>query len=179
MDIIDAIEKRRSIRKYSNQEVRKSDLKEIIRLATLAPSAHNRQPWKFVILKNKEKQKIVDMINDYCATNNDKRYKTANFTASVIENTNTLIIVMKEKNKLWHELDLMGTSAAIQNITLGALNFGLGTLWINHTDCVKEEIEAYLNINDYEMVSAVALGYPLQNPDPRPRKEIEDVLIYK
>lgn len=104
-------------------------------------------------------------------------YKTVSFTASVIDNVSSLIIVMKEKDEKWHYLDILGIGAAIQNINLGALDFGLGTLWINHTDCVKDEIVNYLGFENFELVSVIAVGYPDQDPKPRPRKKIEEVFF--
>ncbi len=177
MKIIEAIEKRRSIRKYTDQKVKKADLEELIRLATLAPSAHNRQPWRFYIALGDKKKRIVDMINKYCENTEDVMYKTVSFTASVIDNVSSLIIVMKEKDEKWHYLDILGIGAAIQNINLGALDFGLGTLWINHTDCVKDEIVNYLGFENFELVSVIAVGYPDQDPKPRPRKKIEEVFF--
>ena len=57
-----SIEERRSIRKYTNQPVEKAVIEEVIRAATLAPSAKNRQPWKYLVYAGAEKEKLVDQM---------------------------------------------------------------------------------------------------------------------
>ena len=59
MELKEAIEKRRSIRKYEEKDVPEALLEDLIRCATLAPSGHNRQPWKFQIIKGELKNKIA------------------------------------------------------------------------------------------------------------------------
>ena len=60
--MIQEIENRRSIRKYKPDAVSKEILEHIIYSATLAPSAKNRQPWKFIVYQGKEKDKLVDVM---------------------------------------------------------------------------------------------------------------------
>lgn len=60
--IIQEIGNRRSIRKYKEDKISKKLLEEIIYSATLAPSAKNRQPWKFIVYRGKEKEKLVDIM---------------------------------------------------------------------------------------------------------------------
>ena len=57
-----SIEERRSIRKYTNQPVEKAVIEEVIRAAALAPSAKNRQPWKYLVYAGAEKEKLVDQM---------------------------------------------------------------------------------------------------------------------
>ena len=58
--MIQEIENRRSIRKYKADKINKELIEDIIYSATLAPSAKNRQPWKFIVYQGKEKEKLVD-----------------------------------------------------------------------------------------------------------------------
>ena len=60
--MIQEIGNRRSIRKYKEDKISKKLLEEIIYSATLAPSAKNRQPWKFIVYQGKEKEKLVDIM---------------------------------------------------------------------------------------------------------------------
>ena len=60
MELVKAIEERRSIRKYEEKDISDDILLELIRCATLAPSGHNRQPWKFQIVRGELKNKIAD-----------------------------------------------------------------------------------------------------------------------
>ena len=60
--MIKEIENRRSIRKYKRHEISKEIIEDIIYSATLAPSAKNRQPWKFIVYQGEEKSKLVDVM---------------------------------------------------------------------------------------------------------------------
>lgn len=62
--MIQEIENRRSIRKYKSDAVSKEILEHIIYSATLAPSAKNRQPWKFIVYQGKEKDRLVDVMRN-------------------------------------------------------------------------------------------------------------------
>ena len=61
--MIREIENRRSIRKYKPDEIERKLIDEIIYSASLAPSAKNRQPWKFIVYQGKEKDKLVDVMH--------------------------------------------------------------------------------------------------------------------
>ena len=61
--MIREIENRRSIRKYKPDEIERKLIDEIIYSASLAPSAKNRQPWKFIVYQGKEKDKLVDIMH--------------------------------------------------------------------------------------------------------------------
>ena len=60
--MIREIENRRSIRKYKPDEIERKLIEEIIYSASLAPSAKNRQPWKFIVYQGEEKDKLVDVM---------------------------------------------------------------------------------------------------------------------
>ena len=60
--MIQEIENRRSIRKYKVDKINKELIEDMIYSATLAPSAKNRQPWKFIVYQGKEKGKLVNVI---------------------------------------------------------------------------------------------------------------------
>ena len=61
--MIKEIENRRSIRKYKRHEISKEIIEDIIYSTTLAPSAKNRQPWKFIVYQGEEKSKLVDVMH--------------------------------------------------------------------------------------------------------------------
>ena len=61
--MIREIDNRRSIRKYKSDEVSREIIEDMIYSATLAPSAKNRQPWKFIVYQGKEKSELVDVMH--------------------------------------------------------------------------------------------------------------------
>ena len=68
--MIKEIENRRSIRKYKRHEISKEIIEDIIYSATLAPSAKNRQPWKFIVYQGEEKSKLVDVMHQRIKSEN-------------------------------------------------------------------------------------------------------------
>ena len=62
MELIETINNRRSIRKYKNIDIPNKCIEDLINSARLAPSAKNRQPWEFMIVKNETKNEIADIM---------------------------------------------------------------------------------------------------------------------
>lgn len=174
MELKSAIEERRSIRKYKDMVVSKDILMELIRCATLAPSGHNRQPWKFQIVTGELKNKIADTLYQKTV---DIEGSTAPHTAGIIKEAPALIIVyLTEYNEANYLYDILSIGGAVQNILLRATDMGLGSLWIGNTSLIEEELKEILN-TDLRVVSTVAIGYKDQNPHARPRKTLEEVFV--
>ena len=115
MDIIEAIMTRRSIRHFTGELIRDEDLETILKAGFQAPSAHNKQPWEFVVLRDREKLRAIKEFHKY---------------AKMVEDAGTAIVVCGDKNKQ----DRMGflvadSSAAIQNMLLAAHGLNLGAVW--------------------------------------------------
>lgn len=176
MELVNAIEERRSIRKFTEQIPSKEDLRELIRCATLAPSGHNRQPWKFQIVEDELKDKIADTL--YQKTVNIEG-STAPHTAGIIKEAPVLIVVyLTEETSENYLYDILSIGGAIENMLLRATDMNLGSLWIGNTSLIEEELKEILNTN-LRVISTIAVGYKAQEPHARPRKKVEEVLISK
>lgn len=174
MELKETIEIRRSIRKYKDDEISEETLKEAIKYGIMAPSAHNRQPWRVKILTKEEKNKIADML--YQKTKDIKGH-TGPHTAGLIKDTpNAILVFMDNKSDEERDLDIISIGAFIENIILYLTNLDLGTLWIGNTNLVKEEINNFLKTN-YEPISMVLVGKKDQDPHARPRKDLEEIII--
>lgn len=167
MEYKDVIETRRSIRSYLEKEVELDLIQELIEEAMLAPSAYNRQPWKFQILKQTEK--------NWIASTMEQADETTKRTALAIQQSPVILLVMNTESESRLE-DLISIGGMIEQFSLSATNRGLGTLWMTHPLIVKKQIEQHFHLNG-ELVSIIALGYPEFIPNKRPRKEFKEVLI--
>lgn len=183
MDTIEAIKTRRSIRAFKNDDISKEIVEDILNCGRLAPSAKNRQPWYFVIVKNKTKDEIADLMINYSLNNDDtiERKKlgcpsSVNPTAYVIKQAPILILVFREKNDNWIVGDNLSIGACVENMCLRATELGLGTLWIRDTVYVQEEIAKIVNHEEMELNCALAIGVADQDPKQRPRKELKDII---
>jgi nitroreductase len=183
MDIIKAIENRRSIRKFQDKVVPKETIEGLLELAIKAPSGKNRQPWRFVVLQNKKKDELVNIMSNIANFHKKQNVNNGSLESSInsINESSVMVLVFnaysnfeEDYNHYRSLTDTQSIGAAIQTMALAAQNFGLGTLWICDIFYCHNEICSWLNRND-ELVAAVAIGYPQQSPYPRPRKLLQEV----
>ncbi len=183
VELQNAIDERRSIRRFKNKDVENHLIESLIDCARKAPSAKNRQPWKFLIVKGKIKDEIANiMINQVNESKIDLEKKLYNANNSVTATANTikeapvLILVFRPKEENWLVTDLLSLGASIEHICLKAVDLGLGSLWIRDIIYTKDLIEKLVGQQQMELNSAIAIGYQDEYPKPRPRKELEEVL---
>jgi nitroreductase len=173
MEFFDLVKKRRSVRKYRSEAVRREDIMRILDAANYAPSAMNSQPWEFMVVTG---GKIMELGQFYGAGIREmsERMKAAGqqppFSgddyiekASRFGGAPVLVLVLAEKRNNAGEMKawLESACAAIQNIILAATDMGLGTCWM--TGPLREEtaIRKILGIGDErEIVALTPLGYP-------------------
>lgn len=172
----EVIKKRRSIRNFKNQMVEDALLKEILYAGTLAPSAHNKQPWRFVVIKNKNLKKEIAK---YLLEEDIKQGKTTSSskTALVIEKAPVLILVF-DTSPEFPLFSALSIGAAIENMLLCATTHDVGSLWIGNVVKVEERIQKLVNKNNH-LVSAIALGYAEENPTMPDRNLIDAITEWK
>lgn len=183
MELKHVIENRRSIRKYKCEEVSNELIEDLIECARLAPSAKNRQPWEFLIVKNNTKNEIADIMLEKEKGRNinlEKKLLNANnsvkATAKIIKEVPILILVFKQYNENWTTGDTLSIGGAIEHICLRATDLGLGSLWIRDTVYSQKEIAKLVGYENMELISAIAVGYPDEEPKQRPRKKLDEIL---
>jgi nitroreductase len=163
MDIITTIKTRRSVRKFKKDPVPMDLIKNIIEMATWAPSATNRQGCRFIVIDDPGiKQKIID-----------------NGGAVIINNSPCGILVVYDGNtRNYRYRDyIQSGAAAIQNLLLAAHNFGLGACWVCHLP-TQAALRRILKIpKGFVPVAYVLIGYKEKEPAEMPRKYPLDSLI--
>lgn len=185
MDFDTVMEKRRSIRMYKDEEVPGDLVEKVLEAGRLAPSAKNGQPWTFAVLSKERKDKVAAIMKGYFPEKGKEdftpRYAaTSKYTARTILHAPVLILVLRKYGQFGELLkytDLLGIGAAIENMCLKAADLGLGSLWIRDTCYTEEIIMNYLGLQEYELVSALALGYAASEPSPVPRKTLEEITL--
>lgn len=183
MELKETIKNRKSIRKYKNHDVPNELIEDLIDCARLAPSAKNRQPWKFLIVKNNIKNQIADiMLEKEESSKISLERKIYNYnssvrtTAKIIKEVPILILVLKPYEENWIIGDCLSIGGAIEHICLRATDLGLGSLWIRDIVYTQKEIAKLVGYEDMEVISAISIGYPDENPKQRPRKKLSEVL---
>jgi len=157
---MEVIKKRRSIRRYKSKPVAEDILTNILEAARLAPSAGNRQPWHFIVVKDNERKQQLG-IPQWAAE------------APIV------IVGCADTKTRPEPTCLVDLSIAFEHIVLAATNFGLGTCWIgrlNRDDTIKKT----LGIPEHVKVVAVTpLGYPDETPGPKDRKSLSEIVHYE
>ncbi len=165
MNVLNAILNRRSVRNFSDKEIEKECIEKLIEAAQWAPSACNKQAWKFIAITDKRiKESLVK---------NAGSLKLVN-TAPL-----TIAVIYHRRINEHHDANIQSASAAIQNMLLYAHSIGLGSLWVcSYGD--EKKISAILKIhNDYRMIAFVCIGYPNVKRTITPkRKNIGNIVSY-
>ena len=150
MNVREAIYKRRSVRSFLDKEVDNQIIQSLLEDAMAAPSACNKQPWEFYVVENKEKQ---DQIKSKIM------YSKFNSPIMIIVGANNEVSLTKDDNDFW----IQDCSAAIENILLSAVSFGLGTCWCGLYPIEKraQRVKEILELPDYIIpLGIIHIGYP-------------------
>lgn len=115
MDILEAIYTRKSIRKFTGEKISEENLKALLKAGFCAPSAHNKKPWHFVVIRDESTLESIAKAHPY---------------AKMLPDAGCGIIVCgdKEKEEMTGFL-VEDCSGAIENILLAAHGIGLGAVW--------------------------------------------------
>ena len=202
--ILELMQKRRSIRRFKPEVPPDDDILKLIEAAVAAPSATNRQPWRFLIAKKKKHFDIIAEAVDKARRNYislispDYRSEFSNYSLHFMSFQNAPILILpiyrafqgisalvKEKSPkkgmaflrtYEHNTALMGVSMAIQNILLMSESIGLGSCCMTGPLIAGVEIEKGLQVpKGWQIAAVIAVGYPDEKPEHPGRKKLEMV----
>lgn len=194
----DPIFTRRSIRKFTKRDVPIELINEMINAARMAPSAKNRQPWRFIVFGGEHKAELErcmerGLLREEMSTpilpGSHFGIPDAKNTLRIMREAPILIVVINSNgtsplvaidcdDRVTEICDTLSIGAAVQNMLLTAENLGLGTLWIANTCFAYPELTEFLKTCG-QLVGAVAVGYADEAPAQRPRKGIEEIAEYR
>lgn len=196
----EAIEERRSIRRFKAEPIPDEHITELLAAARLAPSGSNALPWRFKIVKDEEtKSRLAHAAYDQlfiakapvvivcCA--DIKGYLDGTVSGvqdlgkiGAVEDRIVRIIIDRAGQMKSYTVDQIGpllalnVAIAVEHIILRALDFGLGTCWIRLFDG-----EIVRNIFGWDdnifVVALLPVGFPDESPEPRKRLPLEALLI--
>lgn len=190
---------RRSVRRYTDQPVAQALIERVLTAATWAPSAHNRQPWRFVVMQDpQDKARLADAMGqrlrrDRLADGNPPALVEADVARSRARITSApvVLVVCLTREALDHYADerrasaeylmaVQSTAMAVQNILLAAHAEGLGACWMCAplfcADTVRESLELHAS---WDAQALVTLGYPAKGGKAAARAELAAVTLWK
>ncbi|MBO4234868.1 MAG: nitroreductase family protein [Firmicutes bacterium] len=168
-DFFDLAHERYSVRRFSEEQIKKEELDRILEVARVSPTAHNNQPQKIIVLQSEEAISKAREVTKYAF------------------NAPTILIICADRDEEWHGNDghrAGATDAAIVTTSMmfQAFDEGIGSCWVRGFDepTLREAFEIPEN---YEIVAMLPLGYPSEKSRPAPgwhdvRKPIEEMVKY-
>lgn len=166
MDVVEAIEKRRSIRVYQNKPLPEEKLRKILEAARLAPSARNLQSYKFIVVKDPKLRKRL--------AKEATRHSFIGDAPVIIIGVSLDPDYVMSGGVPAHPVDI---AIALDHMTLVAVEEGLGTCWIG--GFYQDQVKQILSIPEkYKVVALLPVGYPAESPRKKPRKPLAEVVCY-
>ncbi|MHA1311060.1 MAG: nitroreductase family protein [Candidatus Helarchaeota archaeon] len=171
--ILEIIKARHSVRKFENTSVSDEDLNGVLEAARWAPSGTNKQPWHFIVIKNKDTQKkLAEMLP----------------WGRFIKNAPIAIAILVHLKSMWAIVDGV---IAMTHITLEAAARGLGTCWCACWPNIEKNPELEKNINKIlgipeklfgkiKLITITPLGYPAADGIVKTsRKQLSEIVHYE
>jgi nitroreductase len=170
--MLDLLMKRRSIRKFTAQEVTEEMLRQVLQAGLLSPSSHGKRAWEFIVVQNKE------MLQRFGNCRQPKQ--------GVLPGAPVAIVVLGNPDvvDVWVE----DGSIAMSNMILEATNMGLGSCWVqirnrlsNQNDLPSSDyIKQLLHIPEpYQALAVLALGHPAEQKEPYSLEQLPYVKIHR
>jgi nitroreductase len=170
MELVKAIKIRRSVRRFTNKPVKDEIIKQIIELGNLAPSAGNLQPRDFIVVKKQETKKQLAQ-----AALNQKFISDAPFVIVICANMKRVTPYGNRGHELYCIQD---TAAAIQNMLLVIVDFGLSSCWVGAFN--ENMVVDIMGLPSYvRPVAILPVGYSDTIPGSSSRIPIDDLIRYE
>ena len=176
-DTLRTIKARHSVRSFTREDVADEEIKVLLHAANAAPSAHNQQAWRFIILRGERKSELAQLVTAQSASfprpaaallrmgaksiiSAPVVIAVAN-TGDLIRHGTELFKVEKETaHDFFRTMEIQSSAAAVQNILLAATSLGLGAVWLGVLYLIKDKVLQFLGEPDGEFMAVVPVGRP-------------------
>ena len=167
MELYEAIKSRYSVRAYQDRPVEQDQLDRILEAARLAPSGSNRQPWKFIVVRDAAtRQRLVPACRDQAFVGQ---------APVVIAGVGLMADRVMSCGVPGDPVDL---AIAMEHVALAATAEGLGTCWVGAFS--QDQVCQILGVPvGCKVIELMALGYPAASPGPKVRKPLAEIVCYE
>jgi nitroreductase len=164
MELLEGLYTRRSVRSFTAEPVADEQVMEIIKAGSWAPSGLNNQPWRFVIVRGKEKRLELARLTKY---------------RRIIEDAPLAIAVFCDRTAMYNDTkDHQSMGACMQNMLLAAHGLGLGAVWLGEILKNAAEVRDLLELPvQMELMAVVAVGHPGERRQSSSRRELKELII--
>ena len=200
-ELLNLIRSRRSIRRFLDRPVSRADLMRLFEAASWAPSNHNRQPWRFLVIEDRlQIAGLADAVGRALSVKMKSLPESASayvgefvHYATFFSNAPVLLVVLHKqpvsvsapvlvglKNPDLVSGEPLSVAMAVQNLLLAAQTLGLGTCVLTGPLLVQDAlIEALALPAGHDLTCLVAVGHPAESPPPPQRKTIEQIAEFR
>lgn len=190
---LENIHNRHSVRKFKKEQLSDEILETILNAANKAPSAHNKQSWKFIVIQGDKKNALADLVS-----NRSKEFPKPSSsilrmaarsiisapTIIAIANTGELInhgtelfnIDKKNGKDFFRTMEIQSSAAAVENLLLAASSMDIGAVWLGIMYLIKDEVLEFLEEPAGEFMAVIPVGHAVKNTDGPKKKSVEYVL---
>jgi nitroreductase len=192
-DTLLSIKDRRSTRMFLDRPVGEEDLKTILHAANQAPSAHNQQSWRFIVIRGEKKNDLVDLIFTKAAdfpkpSNTLLRLASRSIASSpvviAVANSGELISRGTELFKInkdtaydfFRIMEIQSSAAAVQNLLIAVTSLGLCAVWLGVLVLIKDDILRFLGEPVGEFMAVIPVGYAART-NIGPKKQPLDMVV--
>jgi len=195
-ETLTTIRSRRSIRNFSaEKDVSAADLTAILQAANQAPSAHNQQSWRFVVLRGEKKNELAHLVASRAAdfprpscTLLRMACRSISGSALVVAVVNTGELIRRgprlfaadqeEVRDFFRIMEIQSSAAAVQNMLLAATSMGIGSVWLGILILMKDAVLEFLGEPKGEFMAVVPLGYPLRDSNSPKKRPLDTFVKY-
>jgi nitroreductase len=190
---LDTIHARHSIRQFSPEPLAEDMLMTMLDAANQAPSAHNRQSWKFVILEGEARTQLAELVTNLSKTYEKPASSLLRMAARSIASAPATVAVINTGDLISHgtelfqvdrgqafdffrTMEIQSSAAAVENLLLAATSLGLGAVWLGILYLVKDDVLEFLQEPAGEFMAVVPVGRPLRQTQGPGKKPLENVI---
>ncbi len=195
-EVLKTIRSRRSIRNFiPEKEVSDSDITAILEAANQAPSAHNQQSWRFIVLRGKKKDELVNLVESKAANFPRPACALLRMACRSIASASTVIAVANSGELIrrgprlfavgqedvldfFRIMEIQSSAAAVQNMLLAATSLGIGSVWLGILILIKDEVLSFLGEPRGEFMAIVPVGFSLRSSQAPKKQSLQTCVKY-
>jgi nitroreductase len=162
MIFIEKMFTRRSIRKFTDEQVSEEVMLSILEAGRLSPSATNTQPWHFIVARDRKAKEACTF---------------AGFNRFAVDASFVVVGVYKKSEAVMERYSLMDVTIALQSMVIAGWVQGVGSCWMGAFD--ENNLRNSLNLPaDARIVGAIAFGMPAEMPKQPPKKTLDEIVHF-